>query len=113
MPRPGPRYPSRRYDPLRGAQLAPLKRTGEASTAAKPLPLTANRRGLLEAVKAGRVHYQASHGWRCAGKTVNGVLRECVVAGWLKESLEGALPIRRTIALTEAGRTAIGDGEAA
>lgn len=106
MPRPGPRYGPRRYDPLRGAQLGVSVRRTEAEPV--PTALTDNRRGLLEAVHAGRVRYYPSSGWRCAGKAVNAVVRECVAAGWAKDRLEGALPIRRTIALTELGLAAIG-----
>ncbi|HEX8024724.1 MAG TPA: hypothetical protein VF484_00830 [Candidatus Limnocylindrales bacterium] len=111
MPRPGPRYPSRRFDPLRGAQLGVSVRRAEAEP--KELELTPYRRGLLEAVKLGRVRYYPSSGWRCSGKAVNAVVRECVAAGWLKESLEGSLPIRRTIALTDLGRAALGTEEPA
>lgn len=109
--KPGPRYPSRRYNPLRGAVLGVSVRRAEAEP--KQLELTENRRGLLEAVKLGRVRYYPSSGWKCGGQTRNAVVRECVAAGWLKESLEGSLPIRRTIALTDLGRKAIGEGEPA
>lgn len=108
----GPRYPSRRYDPLRGAVLGVSVRRAEAAEP-KQVELTDNRRGLLEAIAAGRVRYYPSAGWKVAGKTVNAAVREAVAAGWAKERLEGALPIRRTIALTDLGRAALGEDEAA
>jgi hypothetical protein len=114
MTPPGPRYParSRRNDILRGAQLGVSVRRAEA---AKPVPmaLTATRRGLLEAVAAGKVKYHWSSGWRCGGKTVNDLVRQVVAAGWAKERLNGAPPIERRIALTAEGEKAIGAGEPA
>lgn len=110
MPRPGPRYPSRarRADILRGAQLGVSVRRAEADRPVKPLPLTAVRRGLLEAIDAGKVKYHWSSGWRCDGKTVNDLVRQVVGAGWASERLTGAMPIERQIALTDTGRAALG-----
>lgn len=113
MPNPfGSRYggAKRRADVLRGSQLAPRVRAAEASRPVKPIPMTAVRRGLLEAVTAGKVRYFPSSGWKCDGRAVNAAVRDCVGAGWAIEALDGD---RRTIALTEAGRAAIGDGEPA
>jgi len=98
----------RRYDRLRGAQLAPVAvRRAEAG---RPMAvrLTPARRGCLEAIAAGKVRYYPSTGWKAAGKAVNAVVRDCVGAGWAVESLDGD---RLTIALTDAGRTAIGADE--
>lgn len=107
-PKPGPRYGPRRYDPLRGAQLGVSIRRTE--TEPVPTTLTDNRRGLLEAVHAGRVRYVASQGWRCGGKTVNGVVRECIAAGWAVHA-SGTSPGQRALALTTLGRKAIGADE--
>lgn len=109
MPSPfGPPYRARRYDRLRGAQIGvSVRRAEQAPT---KLGMTRTRRGCLEAIEAGRVRWYPSTGWKAAGKAVNAVVRDVVSAGWAVESLDGD---RRTIALTDAGRTAIGAGEAA
>lgn len=101
----GPRYPSRRYDRLRGAQLAPVAVRRAEAGEPRALPLTAVRRGLLEAIGAGKVRYWPSAGWKCSGKAVNATVRDCVAAGWATEALTGD---RRTISLTDAGRAALG-----
>lgn len=101
----------RRYSPYRHVQLGVSVRVAEADKPRKALLMTANRRGLLEAVAAGRVRYWPSSGWKCGGKAVNAVVRECVQAGWLKERLEGSAPIRRVVEVTDEGRKALGEGE--
>lgn len=108
----GSRYggAKRRADVLRGSQLAPRVRAAEASATPKPLPLTAVRRGCLEAIAAGKVKHYPSGGWRCDGKGVNAVVRDCVAAGWAREWVADG---RLHVELNDAGRAAIGDGEPA
>lgn len=107
MPRPGPRYParSRRADVLRGQVLGVSVRRAEQDKPVQPLKLTPTRRGLLEAIGAGVVKYYPFAGWRCSGKGVAAIVRDCVSAGWAVESLDGD---RRRIELTDSGRTALG-----
>ena len=98
-----------RHDRYRNAVLGVSVRRADT---AKPetVALTASRRGLLEAVAAGKVRYVASSGWRCGQKTVNAVVQDCVRGGWVTAS---TAMDAETIALTDAGRAAIGDGEPA
>jgi len=104
----GGRFPSRRYDRLRGAQLAPVRVRRTTPSMPVTAALTPTRRKLLEAIAADRkpplVRWFASTGWRCAGKTVNKLVRDVVAAGWAAET---AWP-RTSITLTDAGRAAIG-----
>jgi hypothetical protein len=99
----GSRYSAKAYRPYRGAQLAPAVRTGTRQPVA--LKLTATRRGLLEAIAAGRVRYVASTGWKCERKTVNALVQDCVRGGWVTATT--AMDFQ-AIALTDAGREAIG-----
>jgi hypothetical protein len=105
-----PRYPKRRTDVLKGQVLGVSVRRAEAAKAV-PMALTPTRRGLLEAVAADHkpplVRWFPSSGWRCNGRAVNAEVRDCCKAGWATEALDGD---RRTIALTDAGRAAIGVG---
>lgn len=96
-------YPSKAYRPYRGAQLAPAVRTGERKPA--EVTLTPTRRGLLEAVAAGKVRYRASKGWVCDNRAVNAVVTDCIRAGWIAAS---TAMDATSIALTESGRKAIG-----
>ena len=108
----GSRYGAakRRADVLRGSQLAPRVRAAEASATPKPLPMTPNRRGLLEAIADQQVKYHPSSGWRCDGKTVNGDVREAVRAGWAHEWIAEGRP---HVGLTTDGEKAIGKDEPA
>lgn len=108
----GPRYPARnrRADVLRGQVLGVSVRRAEQDKPVRPLKLAPTRRGLLEAIGAGKVRYVASYGWRCGSQTVNGVVQDCVRGGWVTAStVMGA----ETIALTDEGRKAIGLDDAA
>lgn len=95
---------SRRADILRGAQLGVSVRRAEAGTP-RELKLTPTRRGLLEAVAAGKVRHYPSSGWKSDGRAVSGVVRECAAAGWLHEWVDNG---RLQIGLTDAGLQAIG-----
>lgn len=112
MPRPGPRYPARnrRADVLRGQVLGVSVRRPDQNKPISALRLTPTRRGLLEAIAAGKVRYVASYGWRCGSQTVNALVQDCVRGGWVTASTAmGA----EAITLTDAGRTAIGAEDAA
>lgn len=94
------------YRPYRGAQLGVSIRRPDGGYA--EVKLTPTRIGCLKAIEAGKVRYYPSAGWKCEGRAINALIRDCVRAGWAKESLQGAQPIVRVIALTDAGRKAIG-----
>jgi hypothetical protein len=94
---------SRRADILRGAQLGVSVRRAE--TAPRALKLTDVRRGLLEAIAAGKVRHYPSSGWKSDGRAVSGIVRECVGAGWAHEWVDDG---RLQIGLTPLGEQAIG-----
>jgi hypothetical protein len=111
MPNPfGSRYGRpKRGDMLRGSVLGVRVRAAE--TTPEAIPLTAPRRGLLEAVAAGNVRHYPSSGWKVKGGTaVNDLVRRCVAAGWVREWVADG---RLHVELTDLGRKAIGEDEPA
>lgn len=99
----GPRYPRRRTDILKSQILGVSVRAAEKSP--RQVRLTAARRGLLEAIAAGKVRFYPSSGWKVDGKAVNAGVREVVAAGWAHEFLRDS---KRMVGLTHAGEAALG-----
>lgn len=99
------RFRSGRYNPLKSAVLGVSVRRAERAPIV--LRLSPTRRGCLEAIHSGAVRYYPSSGWKCDGKAINSLVRECVAAGWAAEHRDDTKSGRR-IELTDAGRKAIG-----
>jgi hypothetical protein len=100
---PKPRFGPRRSGLLKGQVLGVSVRRAEQPP--RQLTLTATRRGLLEAIAAGKCRWHPSRGWMCAGKAVNADIRDLVAAQWARERVADGRP---QIALTSTGEAAIG-----